>query len=87
MTPPRFTKAQQLDIVAATFMRYPLRHSPGSDHDRIDVMLPHRPGAVYCFHLDQTGTTHLLSITDDDRKLLTSGTLYECLKVFRRLAP
>lgn len=86
--PPRFSKADQVEIIAATGLRYPLHHTEGDDYDRIDVILPHRPGCSYRLERDVAGCTYLLMCTPDDLRLLVCGTLAECLKTFRqRSAP
>jgi hypothetical protein len=78
---PRFSDRDLIDIVKATRLRSPLKRLSGPDYDCIELLIPHRPGASFRIQKDATGYA-LLFVGADEWKLLASGTLAECLRVF-----
>lgn len=80
--PPRFSADDIADIINATGLRSAVLRDNGPGHDRIDVMISHRPDCSFRFELDAVGHVYLLHASPCELKLLMSGTLTECLSMF-----
>lgn len=77
-----FTDDELVDIINGTGLRSVVMRDNGPGHDRIDLLLPHMDGHSYRFERDATGHTYLLHSSPSDLKLITSGTLDDCLENF-----
>jgi hypothetical protein len=79
--PPRFSEDELVDIIIGTRMRSAVHRDTGPEHDRIDILIPHMPGCSYRFERDRSGWTYLLHTSRDECKLISVGTLPECLGI------
>lgn len=82
MSTHRFSDDYLIDILTATGLRSLVMRDSGPGHDRLDLLIPHQTGSSYRFERDAVGHTYLLHASPCDLKLLTSGTLAECLDMF-----
>lgn len=78
----RFSDDDLIDILNATGLRSVVMRDNGPGHDRLDLLIPTMAGSSYRFERDAIGHTYLLHASPDDLKLITSGTLTECLDMF-----
>lgn len=77
-----FTDDELVDILNCTGLRSIVMRDNGPGHDRIDLLLPHLVGHSYRFERDAVGYTYLLHSSPGELKLITSGTLEDCLDNF-----
>ena len=82
MKTARFTDDELVEILNATGLRSVVLRDNGPGHDRLDLLLPHMEGHSYRFERDATGHTYLLHSAPEELKLITSGTLEDCLDTF-----
>jgi hypothetical protein len=89
-TPPRFTDAEVLEITAVAAPLIAVRswshleRDSGQTCDCVFIWLLQEDVCHYRLERDQTGQTHLLWCTSCDWRLVTSGTLSDCLSAFRQ---
>ena len=82
--PIQFTDDEIVEILTATALRSGVMRDKGPGHDRIDLLIPHLPGSAYRIERDAIGYTYLVFMSAKEWKLLASGTLDDCLRLFAR---